>query len=513
MVEGRTSTGVAGLDAILNGGLLPDALYIISGRPGAGKTILANQIAFAHVRAGGRVVYATLLAETHARLIAQMRILSFYDEKTVGRELQYLNALEAVTDEGLPGLLELARRMVRDQRATLLVLDGMVTAERLAKSDAEYKRFISELQTWVGVVGCTVLFVTSSGMGPTISPEHTMVDGIIELSAELFQMRSLRRIAVTKFRGGAFLEGQHSYLITGDGLRVFPRIESLPYGDGGTQEATRLATGIPGLDDVLRGGLMSRSTTLLLGSSGAGKTVFGLQFLAEGARLGESSLHFGFYEPVHNVISKADRLGFEFTRLIDEDKLAVQWFRPAEVHIDGLVEQLLKLVRERGVKRLFIDGFVGFRSTHPSERISTVFSAVSDELVALGVTTIISDETRELFVKEVEVPTPNVSAIFHNIVFVRHVEVGAELLRLVSVMKTRDSGADRQLWRYEIGDNGISLVEPYAKSAQQLMSGGDGTGRFSERAQMPSEISKPKKTRVINSAPTSRTPRGRGKKR
>ena len=51
-------------------------------------------------------------------------------------------------------------------------------------------------------------------------------------------------------------------------------------------------------------------------------------------------------------------------------------------------------------------------------------------------------------------PTANVSAICQNILFLRQVEVDATLLRLVSVMKTRDSSPDRRLWRYEITDRG-----------------------------------------------------------
>lgn len=468
----RVPTGVEGLDAILGGGLFRNAIYMISGRPGAGKTILSNHLAFTHVKRGGRVVYATLLAETHGQLIAQLRGLSFFDEAAVGNELVYLNALEAITDGGLQGLLELVRRMVRDHKATLLVLDGMVTAETLAKSDDEYKRFISGLQAWVGMVGCTVVFVTSSGLGPKVSPEHTMVDGIIELTSERFRMRNMRRLVVTKLRGGPFLEGEHSYLITSDGLQVYPRLEALLEPDTGPPSGRRVTSGVPNLDEALGGGLVGRSTTLVLGSSGAGKTIMGLQFLAEGARNGERSLHFGFYEPPSSLIAKADRLGLDFTGLVDSGNLFVKWFRPAEIAIDALVSKLVSIVREHRVQRLFIDGFVGFHSTHPPERISTVFSAVTDTLVSLGVTTLISDETRELFVREIEVPTSNVSAIFHNIVFVRQVEIHAELVRLLSIMKTRDTEADRRLWRYEIRDRGVELIAPFAPGEMRLMSGG-----------------------------------------
>lgn len=477
----RVATGVAGLDRILGGGLVRGSIFMLCGRPGAGKTILSNQVAFAHVRGGGSVVYATLLAETHARMIAQLSALSFFDQTLIGNKLKYLSAYEAITEGGLDALLKLVQAMVRDQGATLLVLDGMVTAEGLARSPVEYKQFISRLQAWMAMVECTVLFVTSAGLEAGVAPEHTMVDGIIELASERFRMRNLRTISVNKMRGGAFLEGQHSYLITDDGVRVFPRLEAVLDVGRRPPSSRRVTTGVPGLDAVLKGGIVAESTTLLLGSSGAGKTVLGLQFLAEGARRGEKCLHFGFYEPPAQLIGKADRLGLGFSSLIEGGNLFLKWFRPAEIQIDALVHCLLEIVRERKVERLFIDGFVGFRSTSINERISSVFSAVSDELVAHGVTTLISDETRELFVHEIEVPTPNVSAIFHNILFVRHVEVGAELQRLLSVMKTRDSDADRRLWRYEIEDGGVRIIAPFETAGDRLISGHAALPRTSPR--------------------------------
>ena len=468
----RLETGVEGLDRILGGGLVRNSIFMLSGRPGAGKTILSNQVAFAHARAGGSVVYATLLAESHARMIAQLSALSFFDPALIGPKFKYLSAYEAITEGGLDSLLKVLQGMVRDHGASLLVLDGMVTAEGLARSTAEYKQFISRLQSWVAMVECTVLIATSTELASDdVAPAHPLVDGIIELASERFRMRNLRTIAVSKMRGGAVLEGQHSYLISDDGLRVFPRLEAVLEVGRRPPASRRVTTGVPGLDAVLKGGIVSESTTLLLGSSGAGKTILGLHFLAEGARRGEKCLYFGFYEPPNQLIAKADRLGLDFTSLIDGGNLYLKWLRPAEVQIDALVHALLDIVREKKVDRLFIDGFVGFRSTSINERISSVFSAVSDELVAHGVTTVISDETRELFVQEIEVPTPNVSAIFHNILFVRHVEVGAELQRLLSVMKTRDSDADRRLWRYEIEDHGLRIMAPFAAGGDTLIGG------------------------------------------
>lgn len=473
----RVPSGIAGLDVILGGGLFRGGIYIATGKPGSGKTIFANQVAFAHARAGGRVVYATLLAETHGRMLAQLRGLSFFDEAVVGSGIVYLNGLGPVMDGGLEGLLQLVRRMVRDQRATLLVIDGIITAEHFAKSPLDYKRFIAELQVWVATVSCTVLFLSSGASAGASPPEHTMVDGIFELVSERIQVRNLRHFTVTKFRGSGFVEGQHLYTITSDGLAIYPRLEAtLPLDNEPPSTETR-TSGVPGLDAALGGGFAHGSTTLVLGSSGTGKTILGLQFLAEGARRGEVGLYFGFYEPPATAIGKAERLGLDFARHVEEGRLYLRWFRPAELFLDVLVAELLATIKQHGVVRVFIDGFVGFRSSAYADRLSAVFSALSDSLISEGVTTLISEETRELFVQEVEVPTANVSAVFHNIVFLRHVEQDAELVRLITVMKVRDRAPDRRLWQYEIEAGGLRLLAPFQPQANTRLMAGRGGQR------------------------------------
>ncbi len=77
----------------MGGGLLNGGVYVVQGAAGTGKTILANQIAFSHVAAGGRVAYIALLAESHARMIQHMELFSFYVENAIPRGMHYISAL------------------------------------------------------------------------------------------------------------------------------------------------------------------------------------------------------------------------------------------------------------------------------------------------------------------------------------------------------------------------------------------------------------------------------------
>jgi circadian clock protein KaiC len=210
------------------------------------------------------------------------------------------------------------------------------------------------------------------------------------------------------------------------------------------------------------------STTLLVGSSGAGKTVLGMQFLAAGIEAGERVLHFGFFETPQDLIAKGTRFGWDFESAVKRQQLAVVW-QPASEHVlDELAYRLLDAVRSTQAKRLFIDGLVGFKEAAYRDRVSGLFASLADELCALGVTTVITEETRELFVRTIEVPTSGVSAVFHNIIFLRQVEKGSELLRLLTVMKTRDSGHDRGLYQLDITDTGATVGDRFAGSEAVL---------------------------------------------
>ena len=120
----RIPTGVPGLDTVLRGGFLRGGIFIVQGSPGAGKTILGNQICFHHVAQGGRALYVTLLAENHARMLLHIGQLGFFEEAVIPERLYYISAFRVLEQEGLPAMLNLLRREVQARGASVLVLDG-----------------------------------------------------------------------------------------------------------------------------------------------------------------------------------------------------------------------------------------------------------------------------------------------------------------------------------------------------------------------------------------------------
>lgn len=467
----RTASGVPGLDTVLNGGFVEGGVYIVQGDPGSGKTILANQICYKHIQGGGRVLYVTLLAESHSRLLQQLGTLSFFDQAAVSDQIVYVSGFTTLEEDGLPGLLNLLRREIKGRKATMLVLDGFLATQASASSERDFKKFIHDLQGQVAAAGCTTFLLTNDD-GRASRPERTMVDGIVQMVRRPSGDRTERYLEVVKLRSSAFLEGRHAYSIDSDGYHVHPRFEAhyatpSRHDDVGED---RYTTGAPSLDAVIGGGLRTTSTSAVIGPSGAGKTTIGMQFIGASTPE-EPGLLFGFYETPPRLKVKAKRIGVDLDALTASGAVEILWQAPTEPVFDALGHRLVDAVRRRKVKRLLVDGLGGFiaAASEPS-RISRFFAALANELRVLGVTTLYTMETRDLFGAQVEVPIDNISSLVENLLYMRFVERQSRMARILAIVKMRDSDFDPALREYTIDDSGIHIGQPFV-GAEALMTG------------------------------------------
>jgi circadian clock protein KaiC len=468
----RVPTRIPGLDTVMEGGLFRGGVYMVMGLPGAGKTILGNQVCFEHVRAGGKAIYLTLLTESHARLISSLRDMEFFEPSFLADRLSYLSGYQALETEGLEGLMTLARGAVKDHQATLLVLDGLVTRTTNHTSDVALKKFIHELQIFVELMGCTTLLLTGARNGETHYAEQTMADGLLRLSALRVGMRAVRELEVLKHRGSPHLLGGHSFEISNSGISVYPRTEASVGSVALSRPPTStISTGIAKLDEILGGGLMSSSSTLVLGAPGSGRTSLGLHFLDAGARAGQRGLYFGFFEQPDRVRSKAQLLSLPFDDHLRKGLVEILWRAPLEQLADALSKSLLDTVEREGIGRVFIDGLAGMCEgiLYP-ERVRSFVTALLNALQAMGVTTLLADETEQLFGPYPDSSVRGIGSVVDNIIFLRYVELRSQLRRLISVMKVREGLYDSSLREFSIGPNGF-LVASTFESAEAILSG------------------------------------------
>ena len=225
-----------------------------------------------------------------------------------------LAGYSALESGGLDALVTLIRGAIQKHKATLLVVDGLVSAQESAPSDRAFKKFLHEIQTLADLTSCTVLLLTNSQRTSGFYPEHTMVDGVLHLTDELSELRPLRHIRVLKLRGsdpvcGAAFRPYHRPRARGETANRNPRWPRRSAREEHAASGAKLPFGLVELDDMLRGGVRPGSITMLLGSSGSGKTLLGMQFLSEGVKRCERVVYFGFYERPEAILAKCGRVG------------------------------------------------------------------------------------------------------------------------------------------------------------------------------------------------------------
>jgi circadian clock protein KaiC len=404
-------------------------------------------------------------------MLKNLHTMQFFDAQVINNGLSYVGAYRALRDEKLRGLLEMVRRVILDEKASLLVIDGISPARAMADSDVALKEFVVELQMLSGMTNCTTILLANMTAADANDPEHTMVDGLVELAFERHRRRTLRTIEVLKFRGTPHLLGRHELAITERGVEIHPRLEDLL--DGSTRPAAasdqRLATGIRELDTMLYGGVLRGSTSVALGFSGSGKTTLGLHFLNTGADADEPGVLFGFYESPDRLCQGGERMGLDLRKQAKRGKFSHIWQPSYEFGLDELGTRLLREVERVGAKRLVIDSLDGFRQAafDPARTIRFI-TALLGELRARDVTTILTDETLKPSGPEMEMRVEGISALVENLLLLEYMTIGPKLRRLISIVKQRASAHETTAREFFLTGRGIE-VAPDARSAAEVV--------------------------------------------
>ncbi len=236
--------------------------------------------------------------------------------------------------------------------------------------------------------------------------------------------------------------------------------------DGGRD---RCKTGIAGLDSILNGGIPRGNTILITGSCGTGKTTLSLEFLVHGALMGERSMYISVTEAPEKLVDNMITYDFFDKKLINEKKLILVDLQEIYVKlglekleftledVNILVSQIVKIVKELGIKRLVIDSITSicYRLTS-KEEIREFILHLGKELSDLGCTTILISEL--LHSSEGYSQYGVEEAIADGIIFMGNLERRGDLLRTIQVIKMRGTTHSRAKYVLDLTPIGVLLA-------------------------------------------------------
>lgn len=462
----KLPTGVPGLDEILGGGLPEYSFNILAGAPGCGKTTLAHQIVFANASPECPALYFTVLGEPAIKMLRYQQQFTFFDQSRLDASIRFVNLSQYVLDNDLGAVLEEIIRQVEASNAKIVVVDSCRTVVRGAQASAselEVQGFIQRLALHLTSWQATTFLIGEYVEGELRdNPVFTVADGLLWLYQSVERNSVVRKMQVMKLRGQESVPGLHTFRITDGGLQAFPRTFGLTADSSHVKGRRRLSTGVVDLDAIMGGGIPEGDSLLVAGPSGAGKTVLGIQFVAEGLRQGEPGIVAMFEELPNEYLERAASFGLDFAAPQKEGRLKIIYLRPLDLSVDEMVHEVVNAVKEIGCKRLVIDSLVGFElALAPGFRADfreSLYRMIG-ALTRMGVTIISTVEIEENFTS-LSLSNFTVSFLADDILRLRYVSISGQLRKMLLVVKMRRSKHSIDMCEYQITSQGLVIGEP-----------------------------------------------------
>lgn len=389
----RIGSGHAQTDEILGGGFPAHSINILMGHPGAGKTVLAQQILFHNAGQGRPVLYFTTLSEPLNKVISYLQQFGFYDEERMLGDVVYEDLGPGLVEKGPEYLIERIGQAIREIGPAVLVVDSFKAVHDLSESVLQMRRMTSELAGLLAAYDVTTFLVGEYGDADVpVLPEFAVADGIVQLLRMPSQKRDERFLRVLKLRGSAYHEGLHAFQITENGLVVYPRLVTPSSSPDYEVAGERVASGEPELDAMLDGGLWQGSSTLLVGPTGAGKTTLALGFAIEGVRRGDRVAYLNLQENPPQLARTIRSLGADLDELLASG-LHLMYASPVELRIDSVVVELFRLVTDHDINRVVIDSLGDLHiAAGSSDRFHDYLYALTQHFGTRGVTSMLTLE-------------------------------------------------------------------------------------------------------------------------
>lgn len=454
----RIKTGIEQLDEILCGGFPAASTTIIAGGPGTGKTMLAQEIAYRHAAANGKVLYLTTVSEPMHKMLRHVQDFPFFDSAKVGSMVKYEDLGALIQQGNVEEVMDLIADLVQREAPKILIVDSFKALTDLAGDLPAFRRALYRLGGRLSASGCTAFLLGEYAAAELATlPEFAVADGIVELTNERRGIRTYRYLSVAKLRGSDFQDGRHALHLTRKGLQLYPRFRTPSTPATYAISRNRIATGVPNLDAALGGGILAGSATLVVGPTGTGKTLVALSLACAASARGEKVVFTSFQEDPNQIAEIASNYGLDVTKGQENGTLSLLYVSPVELDLDQHVLKMVEALERTKAAILVVDSVSDLeKGAYDTDRFSAyMFSLIQyakDRQVALLMTLEANKEFAESAFTE-----SGVSRIADNVLFFSDARVGDSVRRELRILKTRGSHHDHDVHVVTISETGMRI--------------------------------------------------------
>jgi circadian clock protein KaiC len=455
----RISTGVPGLDSLIEGGIPSGFTAMIAGNSGTGKTILSSHFVYDGLTSKDEDGLYISFNESKTQFYANNERLGMDFEKFERqKKFTYLD-LASLTKDGIQDTLEEILATVRNTKAKRIVLDSF-SAISLAFEDQSEARItvqvlLGKIMRSEGITTMLVIEVPQGKNNVGSGLEEFVADGIIQLE-HTEDNASPIILRVLKMRCTAINREPHICTIGKNGMILYTK-QSLRLTYHATEE--RITSGIPGFDERIGNGLIIGTTTALIGASGTAKSTIAFQFITEGIRKNnEAGIYCTLEESADEIRMMGKGYGYNMAEL-EKNGLSIFVRSAEDENPDEFIANLAAEIKRTKAKRLVIDSLSAFEHKYNSEMYTITKRIISliQEYQITAVITILTTQKSGF-----EITGMDLSSLLQNIIVLRFVEVQGWMKRILLVLKMRGSQHDESILEFKISKDseGVAITGP-----------------------------------------------------
>lgn len=463
----RLSTGIAGLDAIIGGGLPRHRLILLQGGAGAGKSTLSLQFLLEGVRVGESCLYVTLaetkeelqsVARSHGWSLEHLPILEIKageDNLTVEEQYTAFHPSEVELGESVQQLLDEVDRL----KPMRLALDSLTEMRLLARDPIRYRRQIAALKHFFMARGCTVLILDDSEERVGEHQFQSLAHGVLTLERHTpVYGKERRRLQVIKLRGVDFHGGYHDFTIKRGGIVVYPCLVAAEHHRPFVPD--KVSSGLPALDALLGGGPERGTSSLVIGPAGVGKSTLCLQYAHASAERGEHAAVYSFDEGLETIFLRATALGIDVRESVQDGRMTVEQIDPAALSPGEFIHRVRRAVEQNRARLVVIDSLNGYLNAMPGEQFLVLqMHELLTYLAQQGVVSFIVVAQHGLIGQAMESPV-DLSYLADAVLVLRYFEHEGKVRKAISVLKKRGGQHEDNIRELQITPNGVRVGEP-----------------------------------------------------
>ena len=460
----KVSTGIAGLDLVLDGGLPAGRVTLLSGGPGSGKTIMGLQCLM-HAANAGQAGILVLFEERPAAVRQNAWSWGWDLARLENKNKLYLmdarlDPQAVISGEfSINALLAILDQRIKSMRAKLVFIDAVDALLHLYDSPKRERQELYALHEWLLdrrlTAIMTVKTVPQEGVPPQYAFLDFMADCVIHVDQRVTAQITTRRLRVIKYRGSGYGRNEYPFIVNENGINIVPIssnvLQHRPPGH-------KVSSGQAGLDDVLAGGYKSGTSILIAGTAGAGKTTLACVFTRAACLRDERVLYLNFEESPESLISNMLSPGLALQPLIKTGRLLVRSFLPEAMGVEEHLFYALKELDESQPRHVVVDAISACKRMGSDQAAFEYLMRLLNACKERGITCICINQTSGLDLAE-DISGIGISSIIDTIILLRHRLTGGAMSRQLIVMKSRGSKHSDQFHEFRITDRGIDLVK------------------------------------------------------